>query len=225
MAIKGFKGFDIRMKCRNKQYTLGELALHDGPIEICQSGLHFCLDLANVFTYYSSGIYCEVSIPEDTTVITVGDKSVTDKLTPSKLLDGKYESLGNTYYFKQGLLHSDNDQPARIGAHLSQYWYKQGKLHRDGDLPAVISAYGSKEWYKEGKLHRDTDNPAVITADGSAKWYKEGKIQIPEFVRKHISKLKSTSNLYEQFFDERCNISENNKMIFSPLMLSQTDRH
>lgn len=52
----------------------------------------------------------------------------------------------------------------------TMYYYKNGKLHRDGDEPAVIvnaslnHFFRRKElkWYKDGVLHRDGDKPAHI---------------------------------------------------------------
>ena len=40
-------------------------------------------------------------------------------------------------------------------------WYKDGVLHRDNDLPAIEFANGNKEWYQNGNLHRDNDLPAI----------------------------------------------------------------
>ena len=34
------------------QYEIGETYVHDGPIKICESGFHFCKELANVFTTF-----------------------------------------------------------------------------------------------------------------------------------------------------------------------------
>lgn len=34
------------------QYEIGETYVHDGPIKICESGFHFCKELANVFTIF-----------------------------------------------------------------------------------------------------------------------------------------------------------------------------
>lgn len=34
------------------QYEIGETYVHDGPIKMCESGFHFCKELANVFTIF-----------------------------------------------------------------------------------------------------------------------------------------------------------------------------
>ena len=81
------------------------------------------------------------------------------------------DQKGNTY--KNGLLHSFNDQPA-VNFNNQKIWYRDGKVHRDGDLPAWIAQDYSKEWYKNGKLHREGDLPAWIQGVRQG-WYKNGK--------------------------------------------------
>ena len=53
--MKGFKGFDKDLKCRDLQYKVGEETKIDGDIKLCRSGLHFCENPHDVFRYYSSG--------------------------------------------------------------------------------------------------------------------------------------------------------------------------
>ena len=60
--IKGYKGFDKNMKCRNFQYETGKDYQHDGKISCCNSGFHFCTNPFDVLAYYapSSSRFCEV---------------------------------------------------------------------------------------------------------------------------------------------------------------------
>ena len=53
--MKGFKGFDKDLKCRDLQYKVGEETKIDGDIKLCRSGLHFCENPHDVFNYYSPG--------------------------------------------------------------------------------------------------------------------------------------------------------------------------
>ena len=53
--MKGFKGFDKDLKCRDLQYKVGEETKIDGDIKLCRSGLHFCENPHDVFYYYSPG--------------------------------------------------------------------------------------------------------------------------------------------------------------------------
>jgi len=82
---------------------------------------------------------------------------------------------GDQFWYKEGVLHRDGDQPAVIYANGDQEWFKEGNRNREGDRPAIIFADGDHEWWKEGKLHRDGDQPAVIGANGNQEWWKEGK--------------------------------------------------
>ena len=78
------------------------------------------------------------------------------------------------WWLKNGKLHRDNDQPARIDKDGNRYWYKNGELHRGNDLPAVIASNGRRWWYINGRLHRDNDKPAIIQ-NGRQYWYRNGK--------------------------------------------------
>lgn len=80
----GYKGFDKDLKCRNHQFTLGEIAEkpEKESIKICsEDGFHYCNKLSDVFDHYSNtkgNRFCEVEIlgnfKDD------GDKSITTKL-------------------------------------------------------------------------------------------------------------------------------------------------
>ena len=61
-TIKGFKGFDKNLKCRDKQYEIGEVFEEDVNPEICERGMHFCESPLDVFGYYApnKSRYCEV---------------------------------------------------------------------------------------------------------------------------------------------------------------------
>ena len=80
------------------------------------------------------------------------------------------DSNGNTY--RNGLLHSYDDQPAVFKG--TQKWYRNGEIHREGDKPAVIC--GNKQvWYWNGERHREGDLPAVINGD-LKEWYRNGEL-------------------------------------------------
>lgn len=63
--MKGYKGFDKDLKCKNFQYTIGEEFKTDFPRpKLCdKSGLHFCETLDQAMAWYSNdgkNRYCEV---------------------------------------------------------------------------------------------------------------------------------------------------------------------
>ena len=62
----------------------------------------------------------------------------------------------------------------------TRFWYKDGVLHRDNDLPAIECANGTREWYKEGEQHRAGDLPAIEYANGARYWYKNGVAYTPK---------------------------------------------
>ena len=53
--MKGFKGFDKDLKCGDLQYKVGEETKIDGDIKLCRSGLHFCENPHDIFSYYAPG--------------------------------------------------------------------------------------------------------------------------------------------------------------------------
>ena len=60
--IKGYKGFDQNLKCRDIQYEVGGEYELEGEVKCCRHGLHFCENPFDVFMYYppNNSRYCEV---------------------------------------------------------------------------------------------------------------------------------------------------------------------
>ena len=60
--IKGFKGFDSELKCRDKQYEVGKTYKEDVKPKACEVGMHFCESPFEVFSYYNPNRsrYCMV---------------------------------------------------------------------------------------------------------------------------------------------------------------------
>lgn len=80
-VVKGFKVFNPDWTCKNKQYACPGKFEEEGPIMVCCHGMHFCQKAVDCFNYYdfdSSNKIAEVIAYGN--VLTVGDKSCTDKL-------------------------------------------------------------------------------------------------------------------------------------------------
>ena len=62
--MKAYKGFDKNMRCRGYQFAEGETYVHDGPLSLCESGFHACLDPVDCLRYYDpcTSVYHEVEI-------------------------------------------------------------------------------------------------------------------------------------------------------------------
>ena len=52
--VTGYKATDKNMKCMNFQFELGKWYSHDGPVELCKSGFHFCVYPSGSWVFYSS---------------------------------------------------------------------------------------------------------------------------------------------------------------------------
>ena len=80
-AIKGYKVFNPDWTCRGFQYKVGETFVHNGNIEVCGSGFHFCRKASDCFNYYDFNSNNKVAEVEAIGLVeTRDDKSVTDKI-------------------------------------------------------------------------------------------------------------------------------------------------
>ena len=106
--------------CRGFQYKVGETFVHNGNIEMCGAGFHFCQKASDCFNYYNFNSQNKVAEVEALGLVeTQEDKSVTDKIKIireiewSELLtivnDGKNcTGLGNTGDWNTGDWNSTN---------------------------------------------------------------------------------------------------------------------
>ena len=88
-------------------------------------------------------------------------------------------------YYRDGVLHRDNDKPAVVYSDGSREWWVHGKrLRWDPRSPTEIrcnpatknyEVSGTRVWHNiDGQIHRE-DEPAVIHADGSREWWQNGQ--------------------------------------------------
>ena len=62
MAMKSYKGFGKKLKCRDFQYEIGKEYEMDGEIKVCSRGFHACESPFDVFDHYTmiGSRFCEV---------------------------------------------------------------------------------------------------------------------------------------------------------------------
>ena len=75
-----YKGFDQDLKCRGFQYEVGKEYVHDGDVDLCESGFHACPSPLDAFGYYppADNRFCKV---EQSGVV----KGDGDKIASSKI--------------------------------------------------------------------------------------------------------------------------------------------
>nr|DAS66615.1 MAG TPA: hypothetical protein [Caudoviricetes sp.] len=79
--IKGYKVFNHDWTCRGFQYEVGKTFKHDGNIEMCGAGFHFCQKASDCFDYYRFDSRNKVAEVEAIGLVeTSGNKSVTDEI-------------------------------------------------------------------------------------------------------------------------------------------------
>jgi len=96
-TIKGYKAFNVGLKCRDFQYELGKDFYHEGDIELCSQGFHFCKSLSAVYNYYQFGtdiVVGEIESEGDVIDESEGNKSVTNHLRIIRILNAE-ESANN----------------------------------------------------------------------------------------------------------------------------------
>ena len=79
--IKGYKVFNPDWTCRGFQYEVGKTFKHDGNIEMCGAGFHFCQKASDCFDYYRFDSQNKVAEVEAIGLVETRDnKSVTDEI-------------------------------------------------------------------------------------------------------------------------------------------------
>ena len=98
--VRGYKGFNPDMACRDFRYEAGKTYTMEGRIEPCERGFHFCRNMADVFNYYGKNGCRYAEVEAFGKVIDSDDKSVTDRirivreLTRAEVLEIMYTREG-----------------------------------------------------------------------------------------------------------------------------------
>ncbi len=78
--VKGFKGFNEDLTCRGFQYEIGKTYKHNGEVELCRSGFHFCRKLKDVYQFYNLKTSRICEIVADGKIIDDDKKSVCSRM-------------------------------------------------------------------------------------------------------------------------------------------------
>jgi hypothetical protein len=119
-SIKGFKGFNPDMTCRDFQYKEGETYKHEGRVKACSSGFHFCENPLDVFGYYPPGesVYStvegngKVSRDSDDSKVAVSELTVGAKIELPDFIGACVSFMFSRKYREETSTHTDKDSSA-----------------------------------------------------------------------------------------------------------------
>jgi hypothetical protein len=86
---KAYKGFNADMTCRDFQYEDGKTYEFNGEPKLCECGFHACLNLFDVFNYYSGRINEEFVVCEVELESTAEKRNDDSKVVAKKITIGK----------------------------------------------------------------------------------------------------------------------------------------
>ena len=175
--IHGFKAFNADMTCFQFQYAPNQTYKMEVDPIMCARGFHFCELSTDILEYYRKidAVYARVVAPKGSSIVQYDDKTVTNIITIGDMLtrDDIFTLMpakvtrtdGTLQWFKNGLLHSYDDNPAVIYPSGTRVWCKNGFIHRKKDLPAIIYTNGTMAWYKQAKYSRSDNKPVVVMTE------------------------------------------------------------
>ena len=115
-AMRGYKAFDENLSCRGYQYEVGKSYHHDGDIELCVSGFHYCRILADCFSHYAFSGHprvCEIEasgsiIDDDDGKSVTSDIKIVRELSWQEVLSAANEGKDCSGYRNSGNWNSGN---------------------------------------------------------------------------------------------------------------------
>ncbi len=189
--VKGFKGFDKDLKCRDFQYEIGKEYEDKGNIKICLKGFHFCTDPLDVFSYYTPGMSRFATVETDG--ITQNDnndsKVVSNKLKINAEIGLKeIIKAGVEWIFEQTKISKDTHATSGDGANSATSGYRANSATSgDGANSATsgdransaTSGYGANS-----ATSGDNTVSAAIGINSHAKASKGSWIVLTEWIEK-----------------------------------------
>ena len=110
--MRGYKVFDPDFTCHGFKFELGKTYKHEGKIELCKSGFHFCKKAVDCFNYYSfdpNNIVCEIDAIGNVIESGEDSKCVTSEISIVRRLSwGEILEIGNSGNGNSSLANSGN---------------------------------------------------------------------------------------------------------------------
>lgn len=75
-----YKGFDKDLTCRKYKFTVGDIHTHEGTLQLCNGGFHYCYKLSDVFCHYPRRISSFAVVEILGKELKGSDKACTDKI-------------------------------------------------------------------------------------------------------------------------------------------------
>ena len=173
-VIKGFKGFDKDLKCRDKQYAIGETFTEDDT-KLCEYGMHFCVNPHDIFGYYEAGNnnrFCEVEASD------VSDERENDSKRVAKTLFVKAEisvfqickiavsTFFENFGFKKKIESADCNEAGYKGAANAGDW---GAANAGDYGAANAGDWGAANAGDWGAANAGDYGAAIVSNDGKVK--------------------------------------------------------
>ena len=179
-TIKGFKGFDKNMKCRDFQFEVGKTYTHEGSLKLCDSGFHFCTNPLDVLRYYQPGTskYAAVETDDATNETANDTKRVCGKLSITASVGLKFLiSTGVSQLIDKAKIKSKptsgyNSPAATSGSnsHAATSGYNSPAATSGDNSPAATSGYNSHAATSGDNSHAATsgsNSPAATSGSNS----------------------------------------------------------
>jgi hypothetical protein len=180
--IKGYKGFDKDLACRNKQYALGREEKED-VAELCCKGLHFCENPHDVFKYYVPGSgnrFCEVEAYEVDTEKSGDSKRVSKRLyVKTEISAARICKIAVSAFFKNfdfkakiaapDAINAGDNGAANAGAYGAANAGDSGAANAGNKGAANAGAYGVANAGNKGKASVKENGVAVASTGGKVK--------------------------------------------------------
>lgn len=183
IAYKAFEKVDTVYKCRDEKFEIGKIYQKDNNItkpRLCSNeGYHYCNNLNDTFTYYSTSnekhVYCKIEILGNFT--DSSDKSIT---TAFRILEEIPREVIDTYIISKEL---------KLDI-LSELVKKYPNIIIGGSLALILHGINLKRVIKEGPGDLDLISPYFFYPEGEIS---DEKITFDE-------KSKSSGNDYDYTF-------------------------